>query len=187
MSAHRRNLELKVRCTPAELERLRRRLEALTCAPIQRLHQVDTYVAVDHGRLKLREFHGAGDPAEVERAELIAYDRATETGSRWSDYRVVPIAASAAPDLLAALLLTHDQLAVVDKVREVGVIGQTRVHLDEVAGLGAFVELETVIAGQPDEAAAAEHRQVIAALGLESHPAIAGSYGELAIAGDVTQ
>jgi adenylate cyclase class IV len=186
MSGHHRNLELKVTCAPTDLDRLRERLDTLTCAPAQRLHQVDTYLQVSRGRLKLRELRRAGEPGTIERAELIAYDRATESGSRWSAYRVIPIAPQAAPDLLAGLLLTHDQLAVVDKVRTVGIIGQTRVHLDEVRGLGAFVELETVLTGQAEEAATAEHRQVIAALGLDRFPVVAGSYGEMAIATDAT-
>jgi adenylate cyclase class IV len=182
MTDHRHNLELKVQCTPDDLDRLRQRLDSLTCAPVARLHQVDTYVRVDRGRLKLREFRQATSPNVVERAELIAYDRATEEGSRWSAYRVVPIPGAAAPDLLAALLLTHDRLATVEKIRDVGLVGQTRVHLDHVTGLGAFVELETVMTTQGEDAAQAEHRQVIALFGMDRFPVVAGSYSDLVLA-----
>ncbi len=150
--------------------------------PVQRLHQVDTYLRVEHGRLKLRELRSAADPVTVERAELIAYARPTDEGPRWSTYEVIPIAANAAAGLLRGLLMTHEQLARVDKVRHVAVLGQTRIHLDEVVGLGSFVELETVMSTQSDEDAATEHQQVIATLGLDRFPSIAGSYSDLTLA-----
>ena len=174
-----RNLELKVPVTTDGLNAARARLEALTCQPPQRLHQVDTYVQVPRGRLKLREIRANDDPARVERAELIAYDRPGEASSRWSAYHVVPVAAAAAPELRAALALTHGPLATVEKVRQVGIVGHTRVHLDEVSRLGAFIELETVISGQSDAAAQAEHDQVIGLLGLDRTTGIPGSYSDL--------
>lgn len=177
-----RNLELKIPVTSDELAAAQARLEALTCQPLQRLHQVDTYVQVPRGRLKLREIRANDDPTRIERAELIAYERSGETPSRWSAWHVVPIAAAAAPALRAALELTHDPLATVEKVRRVGIIGHTRAHLDVVEGLGAFIELETVVSGQSDAEAAAEHDLVIGLLGLDRATAIPGSYSDLLIA-----
>ncbi|MDQ3655354.1 MAG: class IV adenylate cyclase [Chloroflexota bacterium] len=182
MADHARNLELKVQCPPAALDAIRARVESLVCAPIQRLHQVDTYFTVERGRLKLREIRGERDPSRTERAELIAYARPSDDGSRWSSYQVVPIAAHAAPNLLGGLLMTHDQLARVNKVRHVAVVGHTRVHLDRVDGLGTFVELETVISTQSESEAAEEHRCVIDLLGLAGYPSVAGSYSDLALA-----
>jgi adenylate cyclase class IV len=179
MTTPARNLELKVPVTPDGLDAARARLEALTCQPLLRLHQVDTYIQVPQGRLKLREFRSTDDPARIERAELIAYERPGEATSRWSAYHVVPVAASAAPGLRAALEITHEPLATVEKVRLVGIVGHTRVHLDEVSGLGAFIELETVISGQSDAEARAEHDQVIALVGLDRTTAIPGSYSDL--------
>jgi adenylate cyclase class IV len=182
MAAPNRNLELKVPVTTDGLDAARSRLQALTCQPLQRLHQVDTYVQVPRGRLKLREIRANDDPARIERAELIAYARPGEASSRWSDYHVVPVAASAAPALRAALELTHEPLATVEKVRLVGIVGHTRVHLDEVSGLRAFIELETVLSGQSDAEAHTEHDQVIGLLGLDRATAIGGSYSDLLIA-----
>ncbi|MBA3380186.1 MAG: CYTH domain-containing protein [Chloroflexia bacterium] len=87
---------------------------------------------------------------------------------------------NAAPVLFCSMLMTHDQLARVDKVRHVALIGQTRVHLDLVDGLGAFVELETVISTQTQSEATAEHRQVIGLIGLAAYPSVAGSCSDLA-------
>ncbi len=181
MAEHARNLELKVQCPADAIDDLRARVESLICSPILRLHQVDTYFRVERGRLKLREIRAEGDPGLTARAELIAYARPTESGSRWSSYQVIPIAGHAAAALLAGLLMTHEQIARVDKVREVAVIGQTRVHLDRVDRLGTFVELETVISTQGDDAAAAEHQCVIELLGLAQYPSVAGSYSDLVL------
>jgi adenylate cyclase len=177
VSDHRRNLELKVRVTETDLEHLERRLASLTCSPIERLDQVDTYFEVPRGRLKLRELRDAN--GALVRAELIAYARPDLTGSRWSQYEVIPIPGTDAPFVLRALRMTHDELVRVAKSRAVGLIGHTRVHLDRVEGLGAFVELETVSTSQPETDADAEHRQVIAALGLDRFPVVSGSYSDL--------
>ncbi len=181
MSQPMRNLELKVQCPDAALDEMIPLLAAQVRAPIRRFHQIDTYFRVARGRLKLREFRDDADSAQIERAELIAYARPTDDGSRWSSYQVIPIAAVAASALLAGLLMTHDRLTVVDKVRQVALVGQTRVHLDRVAGLGSFIELETVISTQSDAEAAAKHAAVIVLLGLAAHPSVAGSYSDLAL------
>ena len=178
-SSNRRNLELKVQCQPSDLDELLARTRERSSGEIELLHQIDTYFDVPRGRLKLREIRVAKDV--VVQAELISYARENEEGSRWSRYEVVPIAAEHAPALLRALLLTHRERVRIDKQRHVGLIGDTRVHLDRVEGLGTFVELETVIENQPDGDAAKEHQQVIDALGLDRFPSIAGSYSDLAL------
>lgn len=179
---NRRNLELKVQCEYSDLDSVFERLRQLLCGTTEFHHQVDTYVQVERGRLKLREFRSTTYPEVVERAELIAYARANTSGSRWSNYEVVPIAGESAPAMLRGLLLTHRELVRIDKMRQVGIVGRTRVHVDRVEGLGAFVELETVVDGGDDESAHIEHNQVIAALGLDRFPVVAGSYSDLALA-----
>jgi adenylate cyclase class IV len=182
--SNRRNLELKVACEPADLDELLARTHQLTCAPVELLHQIDTYVDVSVGRLKLREIRATAARDVIIRAELIAYAREDDEGSRWSTYEVVPIAAEHAPAMLRALLLNHRERVRIDKLRHVGLIGQTRVHLDRVEGLGAFAELETVMGAQREDVAADEHQQVIAALGLDRFPSVAGSYSDLALAAE---
>ena len=70
--------------------------------------------------------------------------------------------------------------SVVAKEREVVVTGRTRIHLDNVEGLGHFIELETVVGDiEGDGDAATELHQVSAMLGLDAFPAVAGSYIDL--------
>jgi adenylate cyclase class IV len=55
----------------------------------------------------------------------------------------------------------------VRKRRELVLVGQTRVHLDVVEGLGTFVELEVVLeAGQSDADGEAVARALLRELGL---------------------
>jgi homotetrameric cytidine deaminase len=99
------------------------------------LRQRDTYFAVPHGRLKLREEEPGG-------ATLIAYERPDAASERVSDYRLVPVAEP--EPLRAALGAANGVSAVVVKRRRLLIWETVRIHLDEVRGLGSFVELEAV-------------------------------------------
>jgi adenylate cyclase len=194
------NLELKVRLPDVAA------LAALAVTARERgaeyrrtMFQRDTYFVTPRSRLKLREWRRedgapvsgvAEDDAEAGDggAILIAYDRPDETGSRVSDYLLCQVTdADALREALARSLGTR---LVVEKRRRLYLWGHTRIHLDRVTNLGPFVELETVVEhfpGTPDErqsAAETEHRQVIALLGLDRLPAIAGSYSDLLAASD---
>jgi len=102
------------------------------------LRQRDTYFHAVQGRLKLRE----APPAP---AELIAYARTDLEGPKVSNYRVVPVADPGA--LAEALADALGVRVVVEKARRLLVWRNVRIHLDEVVGLGTFVELEAVAAG----------------------------------------
>jgi homotetrameric cytidine deaminase len=119
------------------------------------LRQRDTYFRVPHGRLKLREQDGAP-------AELVQYVRADEAAARESRFERVP-AADGVRDALAASLGVR---VVVDKARHLLVVDDVRIHLDEVEGLGRFVELEALVTSTTGDAAARCER-VRAALGIE--------------------
>ncbi len=175
-----RNLELKVGCDAAELVRVRDCLLAAGI-PLVALGQVDTYFAAPSGRLKLRETAptvGEDEPT----VELIAYARPDCSGPRWSIYHRVPVASADATVLKGALLATVGLLIEVTKTRTVGVRGRTRVHLDEVWGLGAFVELETVMTGQDEIGADEELAETAVLLGLDRLLPIPGSYSDLLLA-----
>jgi adenylate cyclase class 2 len=145
-----RNIEIKARM--ADLGRARATAERLATARLGIERQRDTYFGCRSGRLKLREIEGRAP-------QLIAYERADRPDARASDYRLVEIrtqdAAIALSELLDAALGT---LVVVEKSREIFLYQNVRIHLDEVAALGSFVEFEAVVGGAADDAAA--HEQV---------------------------
>jgi len=128
------NIEIKARL--ADLPKTTALVVPLSDTPPQTLHQRDTFFRCPHGRLKLREITRG-------HAELISYTRPDSAAAKSSDYEITPVAE---PELLKAVLtraLGVTQTVV--KTRVLYLIGQTRVHLDSVEGLGDFLELEVVL------------------------------------------
>jgi adenylate cyclase class 2 len=140
------------------------------------LQQLDTYFRVSQGRLKLREQDGS--------AELIYYERSDESIERESTYRIVPVVApDALKDALGAAL---GVLVAVEKSRRLLLWRNVRIHLDEVPGLGSFIELEAV--AEPDSDLTREYRHVAElrlTLGITDERILALGYSdELLAAGD---
>ncbi|MDQ6691294.1 MAG: class IV adenylate cyclase [Candidatus Dormibacteraeota bacterium] len=100
-----------------------------------------------HGRLKLRQEWLGG-------AHLVQYDRPDLPEQRQSRYRVV--AAEDSDGLWMALEALG--VVTVQKDRHLFLWRQVRIHLDDVCGLGRFIELEAVASEASD--LAGEHRLV---------------------------
>lgn len=137
----------------------------------ERLRQTDTFFNCSNGRLKLREQGRAG-------AFLIFYRRAGLKGPKASSYTLIPLPCpeKTLRDLSAALGVK----ARVVKKRLVCFAGRTRIHFDEVKGLGRFIELEVVM--KPGEALSAgrsEAKELMLALGIKKNDLAAGAYAEM--------
>jgi adenylate cyclase class 2 len=134
--------------------------------------QVDTYFKTAAGRLKLRESSLGG-------GQLIPYYRPDDDGPRRSDYQVIPV--EDAPSLRAMLSEMLGVHAVVRKRREILLHENVRIHLDEVEGLGRFLELEAVFDGSAEEEARqrAKVAWMMEEIGLGDEDLIAGSYEQL--------
>ena len=139
MAPPRRNVELKAR--DAQPRRSLERSRALGAEDRGELRQRDTYFAAPRGRLKLRQQEPGG-------AQLIAYERPDAATARESRYRIAPVADPEA--LRDALDTALGTTVVVDKRRHLLVWEGVRIHLDDVEGLGDFVELEGVAAENSD-------------------------------------
>jgi predicted adenylyl cyclase CyaB len=137
----RRNLELKAR--HPDLAAARETVRRLGAQPAGTEDQTDTFFHVPQGRLKLREIDGRP-------AVLIWYDRPDDEGVRPSRYHLVTVEDPAG--LRAALAAGLGVRGQVRKRREIFLWHNVRVHLDEVAGLGTFVEFEAVLSPTEDEA-----------------------------------
>uniref|UniRef100_M4A7Q5 Si:ch211-156b7.4 n=1 Tax=Xiphophorus maculatus TaxID=8083 RepID=M4A7Q5_XIPMA len=97
------------------------------------IHQHDTFFNCSRGRLKLRDLmNGSG--------QLIFYERPDTDGPKLSRYSISPT--SDPPSLKVVLSEALEVKGEVRKERRLFLIGQTRVHLDTVEGLGHFMELE---------------------------------------------
>ncbi len=161
-----RNLELK--CRISSVSTACEAAHRIGAASQGILNQEDTYLVVPRGRMKIRR-DGAGD------AELIIYERPDRKGDRWSSYQ--RFALSRAPGLEEALVQALGVLCVVRKKRHLFLTPDARIHLDEVDGLGTFLEFEVT----NEEPAQAE--RVMAELrrgfGLEGEEGMSGSYADL--------
>ena len=176
------NLETKA--PYPDLAEARRIAQSLHAAPHERLRQTDTYFSTRQGRLKLREISALDDPAAPARAELIPYLRADTEGARVSDYLVQPVADPLGLKRLFTAMLGVE--IVVEKVREVYLVDNVRIHLDAVEGLGGFLELEAVYDDADPQGADGQRGKVealLAALHLGAGDLLAGSYRELCLAG----
>ncbi len=164
-----KNLEFKVRYE--SLDMLLPRLVDLQATHRETIHQVDTYFQNPKGRLKLRETD------ESDEGWLIYYERPNALESRYSLYELCKIAEpTMLKELLAAALGIK---TIVKKQRSIWMYNNTRIHLDIVADLGEFVELETVFQGQTEHEAIKEHQHVKTTLDLNSAEPIAVSYSDL--------
>ena len=141
-------------------------------------HQIDTYFNVSHGRLKLRE-------GNIEN-NLIYYKRSNELKARESQFQLVTI--PEAKVLKEVLTQCLGIKIVVEKKREIYFIGNVKFHIDEVARLGNFVEIE---ASNLHHHVSKErlHEQCdsyIKQFGIKDEDLIAFSYSDMLIAtGDV--
>ena len=164
-----RNVEVKARID--SIESLLPRARALADGPHVLIEQDDTFFFCARGRLKLRDF---GDGT----GELIHYERPDTAGPKLSDYVRAPTVDPAT--LREALTRAQEQIGRVRKTRWLLLAGQTRIHLDRVAGLGDFIELEVMLRENQTEAeGSAIAEALLGQLGIHAKRCLAGSYFDL--------
>jgi adenylate cyclase class IV len=117
-----------------DLAMARAACRALGAAHIITLEQVDTYFRVPSGRLKRREC--VGEPTE-----WIFYDRKDQARPRLSCFSIY--SESQARERFGVAPLP--ELVVVRKTRDLYLFENVRIHLDEVEGLGRFLEFEALV------------------------------------------
>ncbi|MCK4872572.1 MAG: class IV adenylate cyclase [Phycisphaerales bacterium] len=126
------NIELKAEIRDLDIARAQcRRLGAKR---IRLLRQRDTYFRLTSGRLKRRETEG-------EPTEWIFYHRPDRAEPRMSHFKIY--------DEQQALTRFGTQplptYVVVEKNRELWMLDNVRIHLDEVDRLGRFIEFEALV------------------------------------------
>ena len=163
------NIEIKARVSDPARQRIL--IEQFTGHPPTVLHQEDTFFPGARGRLKLREL-------SPNQGELISYHRADLAGTKQSQYLLTHTTEPAA--LRAVLADAYGTGVVVKKTRLLYLAGQTRIHLDDVNGLGSFLELEVVLTeGQSPEEGHVIARGIMAALEVREEYLVAGAYADL--------
>ena len=124
------NIEIKAKCFHPE------KVEAFLISNGAKFagldHQKDTYFNVPLGRLKLRQ-------GNIENS-LIFYQRPDQQGPKQSDFSLSKITDGPATEQLLSKALGIK--VIVEKKRKIFFIDNVKFHLDEVPGLGSFVEIE---------------------------------------------
>jgi predicted adenylyl cyclase CyaB len=163
------NVEVKARLADPARARAALRAAGAVCKGTDR--QVDTYFRCPRGRLKLRE-------GDIENA-LIHYHRPDEPGPKPAQ---VTLYAAPAPARLRELLTRALGVRVtVAKARVIHFLRNVKVHVDDVAGLGTFLEIEAVDADGTIGAARllAQCRDTMRRLGVRQEDLLRGSYSDM--------
>lgn len=163
------NIEIKARCSdPSFIRNYLLDQQAELRGTDQ---QTDTYFNVPYGRLKLRE--------GVIENNLIFYKRDNQAGPKQSDFRLVKVEDAAG--LKAALTDALGQKVVVKKQREIWYINNVKFHIDEVPGLGSFIEIEAgnLLADLSREQLQEQCDFYMNAFGIKSDDLVEVSYSDL--------
>ena len=163
------NIEVKARV--ANFDEFRRRAGQLSETPVEVIPQEDIFFNTPQGRLKLRVL------AENQ-GQLIYYARPDQEGPKRSEYH---ISLTSDPENLRRVLeLAYGIRGIVRKIRYLYLVGQTRVHLDDVERLGRFMELEVVMReGQSDAEGQGIAEGLMDAFGVEKSDLLEGAYMDL--------
>lgn len=166
-----KNVEIKARC--ANPQRIRDILEAEGARYVGRDHQIDTYYQTGHGRLKLRK-------GNIENA-LIAYTRADVDAPKLSD--VLLYKTHDAASLGQILDVIFDTHVVVDKHRDIYFIDNVKFHIDDVEGLGTFVEIEAIDESgtMSEQMLQQQCRDFMMRLGIDDQDLLTHSYSDMLV------
>jgi predicted adenylyl cyclase CyaB len=130
------NTNIEIKAKARDFLRQKDLARKIAGSPETLICQDDTFFEVPQGRLKLRIFsptHG----------ELIYYQRDDIESPKQSNYCISQT--SNPYTLKDTLALALPVRGSVRKKRHLFLVGQTRIHFDEVESLGNFIELEVVM------------------------------------------
>jgi adenylate cyclase, class 2 len=152
--------------------RVRAALKQLDARYVGTDHQVDTYFQVPSGRLKVRE-------GKIENA-LIFYQRTDSPRPRRSSIELMLLPPR--NGLRAILSEALPPRVVVDKRREIYFVGNVKIHLDQVRGLGKFLEVEAITRTGRLNRARGQARRFQKMFGITSRDIVSQSYSDLVLA-----
>ena len=159
------NLELKIKIESHQ--KIREKLAEIDADNIGMLYQKDIYYNVREGLLKLRIENGK---------EILIFYRRDEKGSnRWSNFDVLKFEKNGGEQFFNRIFTIE---TVVQKRRELFIYDNTRIHLDEVETLGSYLELETLVLKDKEEAKM-RFENIIKILELNTSEQIRKSYRDL--------
>jgi adenylate cyclase class 2 len=163
------NVEIKAQCANPAF--VRQWLQTMNAEFIGTDFQTDTYFNVIQGRLKLRE-------GNIE-TNLIFYERDNQPGPKNSQFHLVRVLNPS--ELKAVLEKSCGIKMVVKKKREIYYIKNVKFHIDEVPGLGSFVEIEAgnILADKTEAQLLEQCNFYLKEFGIKEEDLIAESYSDM--------
>lgn len=163
------NIEIKAKC--ANTQAIRDYLEAQKARFVGVDEQTDTYFNTINGRLKLRE-------GNIE-TNLIFYERANLPAPKSSQFQLVKV--DDPKGLKEALKNSLGVKVIVKKRREIYYIENVKFHIDEITGLGNFIEIEAgnILADKSKEELLSQCEYYLNEFGIKEIDLIAGSYSDM--------
>lgn len=159
------NLELKIKLD--SYDSIKKKLSKIKAEFVKTLKQKDVYYKINSGLLKLRIENGS--------QSIIKYLRDEKGKDRFSNFEVLHFSSGDAEKFFKDMYKVE---TVVEKKRQLFIFDNTRVHLDEVKGLGKFLELETLVLGGKRDALR-RYNEIVRLLSLDRYESIRKSYRDL--------
>ncbi|OXU23700.1 hypothetical protein TSAR_016040 [Trichomalopsis sarcophagae] len=174
-----KNVEIKAKVD--NIDHVEEKAKKLSDTPLVVIDQHDIFFHVPSsqaargGRLKLRQFKdGTG--------ELIYYERPDVTGPKTSTYSMVKLDEERRRNLRVVLTQSNGVLGTIEKTRNLYMVGQTRIHIDRVLGLGNFLELEVVLNDSDDPRIGEEiAKNLMKDLGISENSLLSGAYMDMVL------
>lgn len=165
-------LSIEIKAKVANLTKIAVLLQSKNARFVGEDHQIDTYFNVATGRLKLRQ-------GNIENS-LIRYHRLESRDLKRSEVQLQKLLEDNAA-LHQILTETLGIFKIVDKKRRIYFIDNVKFHLDEVAGLGSFVEIEALDLEQnkTEQQLSVQCDYYIDLLGLDRGSFVDKSYSDL--------
>lgn len=132
------NLNIEIKARIADADKMHRMLLSAGAEYKGKDHQIDTYFNVESGRLKIRE-------GTIENC-IVHYARPDDDGPKRCEYSIIKYD-SADRNLSVLKKILTDAVGIfiiVEKERHIYFIDTVKFHLDNVAGLGSFFEIEVI-------------------------------------------
>lgn len=165
---------MEIKAIFPELDLARKRLSKVGGKYIGTFRQVDVYFKVKKGRLKIRNV----DNSDV--SQLVYYTRADVKGPKKSEIILVKLDKKEGEKLKEILAEILGVRTIIKKTRGIYEYRGARVHLDDVEGLGRFIEIEFPISpGRKEEECRKIVEEIMEELEISKQALLEVSYSDL--------
>ena len=160
------NFELKTRIS--NYEKIIEKMKNIGAVYKETMNQIDYYLQIGVNKEKIREINN-------QIISLISYKRSEKRGRKDSNYIIKTLSS----EQKESFLEKKPPLCTVSKIRQLWMYKNTRIHIDNVIGLGNFMELETVVKDISKNQGLDEFKEIVNKLEIKLEKTEPYSYSDL--------